>query len=73
MQLRLVLYAATASLGLSILLYLVYEGLAPHFNQPFISDIVIPWVKAHNLVASLIGASVVWLIAFFALHFFGER
>lgn len=73
MSLRLLLYVSLASLGLSAISALSYEVLAKSFGQPFISDIVIPWVKAHNLIASLIGAAIVGFFAFLAFHFFGER
>lgn len=73
MQLKLLLFVALASLGFSILNALVYEVLAKRFNQPFISEIVIPWVRAHNLIASLIGAAVIAFFAFLILHFYGAR
>ena len=73
MNLKLLLYISLASLGLSVLTALVYEGLAHKFNQPLISEIVIPWVKSHNLWASLIGAVILGFFAFLILHFYAAR
>lgn len=73
MQLKLLLFVSLASIGLSVLSALTYEILAKKFGQPLISEIVIPWVKAHNLIASLIGAAILGFFAFLALHFYGAR
>lgn len=73
MILRLLLYVSLGSLGLSALSALIYEALAHKFGQPLISEIVIPWVKSHNLLASLIGAVILGFFAFLVLHFYAAR
>lgn len=73
MWLRLLLYMSGASLVLSGVLAGIYEGFAPLFGQPLISNIIIPWVKTHNLWASLIVGGVAGFLTFLVVHFFGAR
>lgn len=71
---RIVLYLAGAFLALSGLLAVVYEAHAGITGQePYISNIIIPWVKTHNLWASLIVGGVVGFLTFLIVHFFGAR
>lgn len=68
------LWASLAWLVLSIVGALAYEIYAVASNQvPPISVIVIPWVKQHNLWASLIVGTIMGFLTFLIVHFFGAR
>lgn len=71
---RILLWVSLAALILSGLTALTYEiyAAATGLDLP-ISNIVIPWVKAHNLVASLIVGGMIGFFTFLILHFFGAR
>ena len=71
---RLLLWVSLASLILSGVTALSYEiyAVATNLDIP-ISNIVIPWVKQHNLLASLIVGGVIGFLSFLILHFFGVR
>lgn len=69
----IMLLLSGVALAVSAVLASVYEGFAPIVGVPFISDIVTPWVKAHNFWASVIVGIVAFLMAFLFTHFFGER
>lgn len=71
---RILLWVSLASLILSGLTALIYEIYAATTGLDLpISNIVIPWVKTHNLYASLIVGLVTGFITFLIIHFFGAR
>lgn len=71
---RTLLWVSLASLILSWITALSYEIYAVTTNMDIpISSIVIPWVKQHNLIASLIVGGVIGFLTFLILHFFGAR
>lgn len=68
------LWLSLYSLILSGVVALAYESYAAITGQvPPISNLVIPWVKVHNLWASLIVGGVAFLFTFLIVHFFGAR
>jgi hypothetical protein len=68
------LWLSLYSLVLSGVTALSYEIYAATTGQvPLISNIIIPWVKSHNLWASLIVGAIAFLFAFLFTHFFGAR
>ena len=68
------LYISLGSIILSIVTSLSYEIYAAISNQlPPISLIAIPWVKAHNIYASLIVGAIMGFLTFLIVHFFGAR
>ena len=71
---RWLLWVSLASLILSGVTALSYEinAVVTNLHIP-ISNIVIPWVKQHNLVASLIVGGVIGFLSFLILHFFGVK
>lgn len=71
---QFLLYVSLGSLILSGATSLSYEIYAAISNQvPPISLIVIPWVKNHNIWASLIVGGVMGFLTFLIVHFFGAR
>lgn len=71
---RWLLWVSLAALILSGLTALAYEIYAVTTGQDLpISNIVIPWVKTHNLYASLIVGLVTGFLTFLIIHFFGAR
>lgn len=71
---RLLLWVSLVSLILSVATALSYEiyAVATNLDIP-ISSIVIPWVKQHNIWASLVVGSVMGFLTFLIVHFFGAR
>ncbi len=69
----IMLLLSGVALAVSAVLASVYEGFAPIVGVPFISDIVTPWIKTHNFVASLLVGAVVGFLTFLVLHFFGAK
>jgi hypothetical protein len=68
------LWLSLGSLILSGIAALSYEIYAATTGQvPPISNIVIPWVKVHNLWASLIVGGIAGFFTFLLVHFFGAR
>jgi len=68
------LYVSLGSLILSGATSLSYEIYAAISSQvPPISVIVIPWVKQHNIYASLIVGAIMGFLTFLIVHFFGAR
>lgn len=71
---RILLWISLASIILSGLTALIYEIYAVTTGMDIpISNIVIPWVKQHNLIASLIVGAISFLFTFLFTHFFGAR
>lgn len=71
---RLLLWISLASLILCVVTALSYEVYAVTTNLDIpISSIVIPWVKRHNIWASLIVGGVMGFLTFLIVHFFGAR
>lgn len=71
---RILLWISLASLilcGTTALSYEIY-AVTTSLDSP-ISNIVIPWVKQHNLVASFIVGAIAFLFSFLFTHFFGAR
>lgn len=67
------LMSSGVALAYSILSALYYEIHAAVTSQePVISAIIIPWVRAHNVWASLIVGGVVGFLTFLVLHVFGS-
>ena len=68
------LVASGVALAYSALTALIYEIHAAVTGQePVISAIIIPWVRAHNIWASLIVGGVAGFLTFLIVHFFGAR
>lgn len=68
------LVSSGIALAYSVLSALIYEIHAAVTGQELvISAIIIPWVKTHNLWASLIVGGVAGFLTFLVVHVFGAR
>lgn len=71
---QVLLYTSLYALIYSMVVALAYEIYAATTGQvTVISNIIIPWVKLHNLYASLIVGAISGFLMFLIVHFFGAR
>ncbi len=74
MKMIVFLYISLASLIVSGITALIYELYAIwHSDTPFITTIVVTYIKAHNIIASAITGLSIGFVTFLILHFFSEK